>query len=172
MCAHAVVSMALRWPARSRNIYIENIWSMTVWSPCLRQYMLNSIQTSRMVQTWTEHNERPSSSCRCHFSWLRFNYTHGADCRFQIALAYQEHIQCSGTRWNSMSARGLPCSPLVLFFPGGATDRTGLACSVRCRDIRGIVCSILYVRPWSLLSKMHLWLPVCFLSFFKHRIIQ
>lgn len=66
---------------------------------------------------------------------------------FSLLLHIKSIFNVPGTQWNKMSARGLPYSPWVLFIPGGATERTSLAYFVRCKDICGIVCSILYVRP-------------------------
>lgn len=66
---------------------------------------------------------------------------------FSLLLHMKSIFNVPGTQWNKMSARGLPYSPWVLFIPGGATSRRNLACFVRCRDICGIACSILYVRP-------------------------
>lgn len=95
--------------------------------------MLHSVHTSRMVQTWTEHNECPSSSCRCHFSWLRFNYTRGADCRFQPTLAYQEHIQCSRDSMKQNVSTWSSLQPLGLVHPWWSyiKNESGLFCQMQ-----------------------------------------
>lgn len=54
---------------------------------------------------------------------------------FSLLLHIKSIFNVPGTRWNKMSARGLPHSPWVLFIPGGATWRMSLAYFVRCRDI-------------------------------------